>query len=180
MNWWTWYLGIGLLVLVLVVVWDWYASLYVVSSKSLTDRLIVVAAAIVVVPVWPIVLFVQLRDIAKHIANPPEKSKKFKKFKVARKHLVKRISVQEVERLERLELLVDPLGAVPDVPFGFLNGAWQQFVNDLRPADSLWVLSARAMNGFQMEEWQGYAILRWGRIKRVMLTSRISIEEGSV
>jgi hypothetical protein len=174
MNGWIWYLCIGLLVLVLVVVWDWYASLYVVSSKSMTDRLIVVAAAIVVVPVWPIVLIVQLRDIAKYIADPPAR---FKKFKVTRKHLVKRISIQEVERLE---LVIDPFGAVPDVPFGFLNGAWLQFVNDLRPADSLWVLSARAVNGFQMEERQGYAILRWGRIKRVILTSRTTVEGGSV
>lgn len=174
MNWWIWYFGAGLLVFALVVAWDWYASLYVVSKTSVSDRPMVLAAAIVVVPVWPLALIIQLRDIAKYMADPPTK---YKKFKITRKHLLSRVTVHDVELLE---LVIDPMGAVPDVPFGFLNGSWRKFLNDLRPSDSLWVLSARAMNGVQMEERQGYAILRWGRIKRVMLTSRISIEEGSV
>lgn len=171
MNGWSWYLGIGLLVFVLVVAWDLYASVYVASSKSASDRLIFLAAAIVIVPIWPIVLFVQLKDVAKHIANPP---RRYVKFRFRRRHLVRKISVQEAEGLERI---VDPMGAVPDISFGFLNGAWRSFLIHLKPTDVLWVLSARAMNGFQMEEREGYAIVRFGWIRRTMLTSRIEIGE---
>ena len=171
MSWWTWYFGIGLLVLVLVVAWDWHTGLHVSSSKSASDQLIVLAAAIAVVPVWPIVLFVQLWEMAKYMADPPQR---YVKFKFSRHHLVRKVSVQEAEDLERV---VDPLGAVPDLPFGFLNAAWQNFLDQLTPIDSLWILSATAMNGSRMEKREGYAIVRFGWIMRTLLTSRTGIGE---
>lgn len=171
MNWWAWYLGVGVLVSVLVLAWDWYAGTSANSDARAADRAIMAVAAIAVAPVWPIVLFLQLRDIAKYLANPPQR---YAKFRFSHRHLVKRVSVQEVEDLERI---VDPLRAVPDIPFGFLNEAWRDFHSQLKPLDSLWVLSARAMSGFQMEERKGYAIVRFGWIRRIMIASRIEIGE---
>lgn len=171
MNWWTWYLSIGVLVSVLVVAWDWYAGMSATSDARASDRAIMVMAAMAVAPVWPIVLFLQSRDIAKYIADPPQR---YVTFRFARRHLVRRVSVQEVEDLERV---VDPLRAVPDIPFGFLNGTWRNFHSQLKPLDSLWVLSARATSGFQMEERKGYAIVRFGWIRRTMIISRIEIGE---
>jgi hypothetical protein len=171
MNWWIWYCGAGLLVYALVVAWDWYASVYAATYGTASDRLMLLVTAIVIVPVWPIVLVVQVKDMAKHIANPPQR---YVKFKFKSRHLIRKIGIQEAEECE---CIFDPLGAVPDLPFGFLNGTWRNFLTQLTPVDSLWVLSARDMNGFQMEEREGYAIVRFGWIRRTMLTSRIEIGE---
>jgi hypothetical protein len=171
MNWWVWYFGIGVLVLGLVVAWHFYSRVFPSFSSGTLDGLISLVAAIVVVPIWPIVLVIQLKDIAKHIADPP---KRYAKFRFKRSHLIRRVSVQEAEEIERI---VDPLDAVPDVPFGFLNGAWKNFLLQMNPIDSLWQISAKAIHGFQMEEREGYAIVRFGCIRRIMLTSRIEVGE---
>ena len=165
MNWWTCYLGIGILVFALVVAWDWYARTAMTSNGSATDRLIMLIAAMAVVSVWPVVLVIQLQDIAKYVAHPPQR---YVKFKLSRRHLVRKVSIEEIEKIERV---VDPLHAVPEIPFGFLNGAWRKFLCHLMPSDSLWVISARAINGFEMEEREGYAIARFGFIKFTMFTS---------
>jgi hypothetical protein len=169
MNLWTWYFGIGLLVMVLVAAWDLYSRVLPSFSSGLIDRLISLVAAIAVVPIWPIVLVIQLKDIAKYIADPPQR---YAKFRFKRSHLIRRVGVQEADELERI---FDPLGAVPDAPFGFLNEAWRNFHSQIRPIDSLWIISAKAIHGFQLEEREGYAIVRFGWIRRTMLTSRIKI-----
>ena len=171
MNWWTWYFVIGVLVLGLVVAWHFYSRVFPSFSSGPMDMLISLVAAIAVVPIWPIVLVIQLKDIAKHISDPP---KRYVKFRFKRSHLVRKISVQEAEDLERI---FDPLSAVPDTPFGFLNEAWRTFLSQMRPIDTLWVISATAIHGFQMEEREGYAIVRFGWIRRTMLTSRIEVGE---
>lgn len=171
MNWWIWYFGIGLLVLGLVVAWDFYSRDFPSFSSGPMDRLISLVAAIAVVPIWPIVLVIQLKDIAKYIADPP---KRYAKFRFKRSHLIRRVSVQQAEELERI---FDPLGAAPDIPFGFLNGAWRKFHSQMKPIDSLWLISAKAIHGFQMEEREGYAIVRFGWIRRTMITSRIEVDE---
>jgi hypothetical protein len=88
--------------------------------------------------------------------------------------LVKQLSVQDVEILEIVE---DPLGCVPSLPFGFLNHVWTQFLTDLSPIDTLWAFTACEVCGFQLEEREGYAIVRCGWIRRTMLTSRMKIGE---
>lgn len=175
MNWWQWYLFAGLLVSILVVTWDRVTSLRQRWPLEPLDQLktigIETLAVCAIAAVWPIALVLQLKDIAAHVANPPAR---FKKFKVSRKHLVKQLSVQDVEILEIVE---DPLGCVPSVPFGFLNHAWTQFLTDLSPMDTLWAFSAREICGFQIEQREGYAIVRFGWIKRILLTSRSEIGE---
>ena len=46
-------------------------------------------------------------------------------FAVTSQHLQEALSVVEIEARERV---FDPLGTVPDVPFGHLNTAWQDFL----------------------------------------------------
>jgi hypothetical protein len=169
MNLWIWYFGIGLLVMALVLAWDFYSRVLQSSSSRPIDRLISFVAAISVMPIWPIVLAIQLKDIAKYIADPPQR---YAKFRFNRSHLIRRVSVQEAEELE---IIFDPLSAVPDAPFGFLNGAWREFHLQMKPIDSLWIISAKAIHGFHLEEREGYAIVRFGWIRRTMLTSRIKV-----
>jgi hypothetical protein len=173
MNWWQWYLFGGLLVSILMIAWDGYASFRQRWPHSPLDQLkalgIWTLAICAVTTVWPIALVIQLKDIATHVADPPAR---FKAFRVSRKHLLKQLSVQDAEELE---IVKDPLNCVPNVPFGFLNHAWHNFITHLSPMDTLWAFTAREICGFRMEERDGYAIVRFGWIRRTMFTSHIEI-----
>jgi hypothetical protein len=56
-------------------------------------------------------------------------------FRVRPQDLGRQTQVAEVEVLARVH---DPLSAVPDVPFGHLNAAWQAFVAERPPNAELW------------------------------------------
>ena len=70
-------------------------------------------------------------------------------FTVRSNDLVARCEVAEVERRERV---VDPLHAVPDVPFGHLNPAWKAFLGLKGEGEALWSFRARWVD-------------RWGRVE---------------
>lgn len=171
MSWWHLYLIAGLLAALVAFIWDRYASAWrsphITPLEKLTNAGVEILTLCAITAVWPIALVVQIKDIKTYAANPPAR---FKKFKVSRKHLTKQLSVQEVEKLEIVE---DPLGCVPNVPFGFLNQAWRQFLTNLSPMDTLWAFSAQEVSGFTLEEREGYAIVRFGWVRRSMLTSRL-------
>ena len=91
---------------------------------------VVVALAIVF---WPLVLRYDLRTrrLIKWKRQPAANAP----FVLHRKDLKERLTIEQVEARERVH---DPLGAVPDLPFGFLHPAWQQFIARQQPGDSLW------------------------------------------
>lgn len=79
-------------------------------------------------------------------------------FAVVRGELQEKVTVQEVERRERV---LDPLGAVPDLPFGHLNAAWQEFVEGIGPDDALWSFTSHWTTPWGRKELRsGYAIVR--------------------
>ena len=53
--------------------------------------------------------------------------------------LVKCMSVGEIEEIERVN---DPMGAVPDVAFGFLNPMWEKFKAGFESYDEIWTYKA--------------------------------------
>jgi hypothetical protein len=87
-------------------------------------------------------------------------------FKVRRKHLRKAMSVADIEAKE---IVMDPLGAVATVPFGYLNPVWVKFREGLEDEDrlvrfeALWTNHQRRQ---QRERRTGYALVRWGRVRR--------------
>jgi hypothetical protein len=178
MSWWHWYLIAGLLVYGVALIWDRYVTVWRPPHVTLLGKLINAGVEILTLCVftvaWPIVLVVQIRDMKTYTDNPPAR---FKKFKVSKRQLTKQLSVQEVERLE---IVNDPLGCVPNVPFGFLNQAWHQFLANLSPMDTLWAFSAQEVSGFTLEEREGYAIVRFGWVRRTMLTSRTTIGKNGL
>ena len=104
-----------------------------------------VAAGVVIA--WPLALWMwgehclQLRK-QRQLDNYPD-------FTVRSNDLVARCEVAEVERRERV---VDPLHAVPDVPFGHLNPAWKAFLGLKGEGEALWSFRARWVD-------------RWGRVE---------------
>ena len=105
---------------------------------------------------------------AKKDARTPEEAEK--KFAVTEGDLLEKLSVPEIEARERI---VDPMGAVPDAPFGHLNVAWLKFKTAMEPHDSLSSFSARWSTNWGREETlAGYVIVRGDRIGAHFLTSR--------
>lgn len=91
-------------------------------------------------------------------------------FAPPREALVRPVTLDEVAQRERV---YDPLGAVPDLPFGHLHGAWQRFIRDLDPEDELWLFSMAAEApqdpGAVLE---GYVIVRNGDMGPHFVASR--------
>lgn len=84
------------------------------------------------------------------------------KFQVLREDLKEKLTVQEIEQRERV---FDPLGAVPDLPFGHLHAPWKKLVSGVGPSDEVWTFSA---DGYEEPGWgtgetrAGYVVVSKG------------------
>jgi hypothetical protein len=133
-----------------------------------------VLAGLVFLALWPLVLALGLwfgragnghGEAGKEFVIPQERE-----FTVDTGDLRERLSVEDVERRERVS---DPLGAVPELPFGHLGPAWQAFREGLEPADELWSFSARRTTTWGGEELRmGYVVVRDGAVGRYLLSAR--------
>ena len=102
--------------------------------------------------------------------NSPIPDEAEKKFAVTEGDLLEKLSIPEIEARERI---VDPMGAVPNLPFGHLNAAWLKFKTAMEPHDSLSSFSARWLPGWGREEiLVGYVIVSGDRIGAHFLTAR--------
>lgn len=78
-------------------------------------------------------------------------------FSVRPEDLLERLSLSEIEARERV---MDPLNAVPDVPFGHLHDAWTQFLQEYPDTKEFCSFSACWTKGWGPDELRaGYVIL---------------------
>jgi len=82
-------------------------------------------------------------------------------FIVRRRDLIARCSIEEIEAIERV---VDPLAAVPDSPFGHLNGAWRQIRDSLSVDAELWSFSRTWEDRGTREQRSGYSAVLRGKV----------------
>jgi hypothetical protein len=140
-----WYLGIGAVVLILMVAYhkltkqkddnllsDILADLRP-ERKKLWFRLLndVLGPALVgtlIVPFWPVLVFFKVKELV--FGEPARGAVDEPEFAVTRDDLQTQLSIQEIEQRE---MVFDPLGAAPNVPFGHLNAAWKQFCEGMEP-----------------------------------------------
>jgi hypothetical protein len=112
----------------------------------------------VAITIWPLMVLVLLEDKLNlgPGARVPERV-----FAVKRSDLQEKLTVEQIEARERVQ---DPLGAVPDLPFGHLHAAWKEFLAGCQPGDQLWSFSARWPGDWRGEEQrEGYVRVRlWG------------------
>jgi len=165
------YLGIGLVILVIVLVAKWIGDrretiddAYLRDLRErrqpswkewlIDDVIGSTIAGVLVIVAWPLVVVLWVKE--KWFSGRASASER-PVFEVRQEHLLERRSIEEIERLERVD---DPLDAVPDLPFGHLHFAWLQFREKLEPGDEVWSFTA------PWSEWgwcytrSGYAILR--------------------
>ena len=89
-------------------------------------------------------------------------------FKARRRHRQVRLSVAQIEARERVD---DPLGAVPDLPFGHLYPVWCALKAKPRWGDGFWSFSAEELGAQgKRVQFQGYVRCRWGRPVGQILT----------
>ena len=183
MIYFYWYLGIGAVVLAVV-----YGAHHLTKKKesdSLRDLLEAVnpdrkklsyrilnnfvapvLAAILVVVVWPVAIYLKVKELfqKKESYVSPEELE----FAVESEHLLERLTVEEIERLE---VITDPLKAAPDLPFGHLNAAWQEFLQGKADGVELWSFSTQWQTTWGRKELRcGYAVVQDGAPGAYFLT----------
>ena len=100
--------------------------------KILNKIVVPLLAGALVIFVWPVVPAMKLKDIFwKKAAAKTEELQ----FAVARGDLIEMVALAHIERRDTV---LDPLGAVPQCPFGHLNAAWKTFRIGLQPQDVIW------------------------------------------
>ena len=125
-----------------------------------------VLSALGVVLLWPFGLAMKLQDMAAQRARI--KREEADTFKLKAADLVERMSLADIAQREMVH---DPLGAAPQVPFGHANVAWQKFTEALLPDDEIWRFSAqRTLSWGPQEHRRGYAIKRQGQVVAYFMT----------
>jgi hypothetical protein len=142
-----WYLGIG--VAVLAVVFGAHRLTKKDETESLRDLLDAVnpnskkhsywimnnfvapaLAAVAILVVWPAAIYVKGKEtFGKKSDSALDEERE---FAVERGYLQERLTV---EQIEARELVSDPLGVVPTLPFGHLNAAWKTFIANSGASD---------------------------------------------
>ncbi len=174
MRYLYWYLGIGVLVIFLLMTINRLtndaslsSSLIPESYKPVWQKVIENTLLSLMFSVfWPLLVVLRVNELfsKKEETTMIEE----KEFAVEPAHLKELTSIEEVEQRERV---FDPLGAVHDLPFGHLHGAWQQMVSQLEETDTIWTFEAIWTPWFCGKELMvGYAVKRGEGVGPHLLT----------
>lgn len=144
-------------------------------SRILNDVLGPALLGLLIVPFWPVLFFFEMKSRIFGEANRPASEEP--EFAVTRNDLQTQLSIPEIEKRE---MVFDPLGAAPNVPFGHLNAAWKKFCEGTEPNDSLWSFNACWTSAWGSKDIrQGYVIVRGEEIDRHFITVWKDIEDDA-
>ncbi|WP_062196106.1 hypothetical protein [Caldimonas taiwanensis] len=132
-----------------------------------------VLAAVLVVVAWPLAVYWGIkgwygrRKTARRLRDADE-------FVVQQEHLVRPVSLAEIEAAE---MVIDPLGGAPRLPFGRRHAQWESFKATAPKRGQLWLFCGRRPAGYQTTEvFEGYALVRWrSKIGPVFIARRFEI-----
>lgn len=107
-------------------------------DKNFTDRLlnlVVYAIATICIAIgWPLFAIWALFQSRQEVASEIERNKP--DFKCLMEHIITRVEPRDAEITS---YVVDPLGAVPPLPFGHLNKGWTDFLATMTDEhDEIW------------------------------------------
>ena len=127
------------------------------SYRILHKFVVPLLACLAVVVGWPVAIFMKVKDMLGMNSYSGASAGEHREFSVGRDDLQERLSVEEIEARERV---IDPLGAVPALPFGHLNSAWKTFLEGMGPDGAVWSFSANWTRWGHKELRGGYVIVR--------------------
>lgn len=184
-----WYLGIGTLTLVFIYIAHKWSSRSEsegvrdfldamnpdrkkISYRIINNYLVPVLAAVLVLFIWPIVIYMKIKDMYDKGSGGGYEEKV---FKVLRTDLTDQ---KTIEQIESLEIVVDPLAAVSALPFGHLNKCWVDLIAQMLPGDELWSFKTTWDGNWGRKEiCSGYTIVREGVPEAYILTARIPVKK---
>lgn len=117
-----------------------------------------VLAGIFMVVAWPVGIWLVFDEELKFKRD--EKRMKKAEFKVRRSDLLGKTSPEEVAAAE---MVLDPMGAVPSLPFGHLNKAWETFLTTNPSGAELWSFAC---------DWESYWGVKYRRAGYVWVRNR--------
>ena len=155
-----------------------------ISYRILNNFVVPAIVLIFIVPLWPIAVYEKVKDIYQKtkkdekIKSPGEdqyagvretqleyeqrieRERRWERgFVVEHEHLLAR---QSIDQIEREEVVTDPLNAAPELPFGHLNGAWQNFLTQYVDGTELWSFAATWETPWDKEMRSGYVLVQEG------------------
>jgi hypothetical protein len=123
-----------------------------------------------IVLLWPVVWWIKCTDLL-HERRAARK-REDAVFKVKTQHLLKRLTVEEIESRE---MVCDPLSAVPELPFGHLHDVWTQLKAVMQTKDEFWSFAATWPGDDDTPELRkGYVL--WRRRKPIGYILKMSNE----
>lgn len=135
--------------------------------RVLEDYVVPGFAFILVWLVWPVAIGLKIVAMfkKKDAEAVSEQRAKAKEFVLKEDALLREMTVAEIEQVN---MVIDPMGAAPNLPFGHLNALWVQFRDGLQPDETLHMFESVGPNAFRPQLIWGYAVCREGRINRFM------------
>ena len=135
--------------------------------RVLEDVVVPGLAFILVWLVWPVAIGLKFYEMykKKDAEANSERLAKAKEFVLKEEALVRDMTVAEIEEAN---MVMDPLGAAPNLPFGHLNAVWVEFRDGLGVGETLHLFESVGPNVFRKQLIWGYAVCKEGRIDRFM------------
>ena len=132
-----------------------------------------VLAGLTVIIFWPICICMMVHEVIKDRKQKAEDLAAI--FVIKRADLLEPLSIDAIEQREQV---VDPLGAVPDLPFGHLHGAWCKHRDGLQAGDAIWSFACvwTGRWGKKLRR-TGYVVLRGKAIGPYFLTLSVAIDD---
>jgi hypothetical protein len=124
-------------------------------------------AFILVWLVWPAAIGFKFFEMyqKKDAAANSERLAKAKVFVLKEEALVREMTVAEIEQAN---MVIDPLGAAPNLPFGHLHAVWVEFRDGLGVGETVYLFESVGPNVFRKQLIWGYAVCKAGRVERFM------------
>ncbi|WP_066561226.1 hypothetical protein [Croceicoccus bisphenolivorans] len=159
MPYWQWYLVIGLVLavpMVAILAKEIWVNLSEKAKRPAPAQAFrsYVLVVLVTTILWP--LFVPFILYEKWTSRRDEKQRKSEEriFAPGKEDLVSSFTVEEIEAHE---IVNDPLGGAPRLPFGHLHGAWEKFLMELPAGAQLWSYAVVWENRWRTQEQrEGY------------------------
>jgi hypothetical protein len=131
---------------------------------------------VAIVVVWPVAIYMKGKEVFSKKGSSALQEER--EFAVERAHLHEPLTVPQIEAREVVE---DPLGAVPNLPFGHLNEAWKTFIEGVAADEELWSFTAPWQTTWGRKEIRtGYVVVHGGSPAKHFLTMWKEIEDEPV
>ncbi len=125
-----------------------------------------------VILLWPLFVAMLVIDLVQSSRNKAAENDEGPKFTAQPELLLEKLPLAEIEARE---IVPDPAGAVPRLPFGHLHPAWCSFKEQIQGGDEVWFFRVTAQDAATSARWsqgaEGYALLRDGEIVKEFIST---------